>query len=120
MAVFDRVTQGTIDSWAYPWTACVWYYGGLTATPNVNLVSNIGFGPDATHTVADARDLCAMATSKIGELKHPLTVVQDVIADRYTFDRTFGGESLRFPAFLFCFPRKACRALWRRLESLVA
>jgi hypothetical protein len=47
-AIFDRVAHGEIDSWAYPWTASVWYHGGLTATPNVNLVTNIGFGEDAT------------------------------------------------------------------------
>ena len=42
--IFDRVYAEKIDSWAYPYTASIWYNGGLTATPNVNLVSNIGFG----------------------------------------------------------------------------
>ena len=40
-AIFGKVERQEIDSWAYPWTACVWYGGGLTATPNVNLVTNM-------------------------------------------------------------------------------
>lgn len=89
--LFDRVSRGEIDTWDYQWTACVWYHGGLTATPNVNLVTNIGFGPDATHTVADD-NLEGMPSSALGNLTHPTAVRQDVAADRYVFDRNFGGK----------------------------
>lgn len=47
---FRDVKEARIDSWAYVWTWSCWAQGGLTCTPRVNLVSNIGFGPDATHT----------------------------------------------------------------------
>lgn len=47
-----EVAAGRLDSWAYAWTWSCWYRGGLTCTPRVNLVSNIGFGDDATHTRA--------------------------------------------------------------------
>ena len=40
--ILDRVYQHKIDSWAYPWLATLWYHGALTATPRVNLVTNIG------------------------------------------------------------------------------
>ncbi len=47
--IFERTYRAEIDTWDYSWTASVWYHGGLTATPNVNLVSNIGFGKDPQH-----------------------------------------------------------------------
>ncbi len=86
--IFDRVWRGKLNSWAYPWTACVWYHGGLTVTPNVNLVTNIGLGPEGTHTVArnneDGRPRFAL-----GPLTHPETIEQNLDADRYTFASWF-------------------------------
>jgi len=89
-SIFDSVERGDIDSWAYPWTCCTWYHGGLTVTPNVNLVTNIGFGPEGTHTVAD-EDLEGVPSHPLGALTHPEDVVLDRKADRYVFDYYFGG-----------------------------
>jgi len=36
-------------SWAFPWSYAVYTQGGLCVTPNVNLVSNIGFGTESVH-----------------------------------------------------------------------
>ena len=88
--LLDRVKQGEIDTWDYQWTACVWFYGGLTATPNVNLVTNIGFGPDATHTVS-AGDEEGLPIYPLGPLTHPSSVKQNYTADRHVFDHNFGG-----------------------------
>lgn len=95
--IFDKVRAGKIDTWDYPWTASVWFRGGLTATPNVNLVSNIGFGPDATHTFALNSPLAAIKTNPIGKLSHPNEVIHDNAADRFVFDSAFGGKHYRFP-----------------------
>lgn len=89
--IFDRVARGEIDTWDYQWTFCAWEHGGLTATPNVNLVTNIGFGPDATHTVASV-DQSGLAVASMGDVHHPRKVSQDIIADRYVFNRNFGGR----------------------------
>lgn len=115
--VFDRVARGEIDSWAYPWTASVWYRGGLTATPNVNLVSNIGFGSDSTHTASVDSPLAGMATAAIGELRHPESIKQVAEADRYIFDHTFDGRFRRFPGFLLHFPQCFAGAFYRRLKG---
>lgn len=93
-AIFDKVWRGEIDSWAYPWTASTWYHQGLTATPNVNLVTNIGFGPEATHTIA-GEDCPGLAILPLGELTHPHQVKQNLKADRYVFDYEFGGIEKR-------------------------
>jgi len=99
--IFEQMYAGKIDTWDYPWTASIWYNGGLTATPNVNLVSNIGFGPDATHTKSVGSSLIAKSTGAIGILEHPAEIVHDKDADRYVFDNTFGGKSMRFPRSIF-------------------
>ncbi|TDG12757.1 glycosyltransferase family 2 protein [Seongchinamella unica] len=94
--IFDKMYRNEIDTWDYPWTAGVWFHGGLTATPNVNLVSNIGFGEDATHTTSDTSDTAALKTQPIGELTHPSSVAQDVEADRFVFQSVYGGQDMKF------------------------
>jgi hypothetical protein len=57
---FDLIYSNDNDSksldradniWDYQWTYCLLKNNGLSIFPNKNLVSNIGFGPDATHTI---------------------------------------------------------------------
>jgi hypothetical protein len=115
--IFDRMHRAEIDTWDYPWTASVWRHGGLTATPNVNLVSNIGFGSDSTHTASADSPLAGMSTKSLGEIRHPSAVVQDIDADRYVFDHVFGGWSHRFPYSLFNLPRRAAGFALRTLKQ---
>ncbi|MDG2270996.1 MAG: glycosyltransferase family 2 protein [Halioglobus sp.] len=114
--VFRSVFAGQVDSWAYPWTASVWYRGGLTATPNVNLVSNIGFGLESTHTTAEASPLANMPTSRIGNLQLSPAVVRDEEADGFVFDHVFGGRLLRFPYSLMLLPRRIASIALRQLK----
>jgi hypothetical protein len=51
------VEESKPDSWAYRWTFTCVANGGLTALPNRNLISNVGFGPDATHTNSEAKPI---------------------------------------------------------------
>ena len=120
--IFDRVYRGEIDTWDYQWTACVWYYGGLTATPNVNLVTNIGFGPDATHTVTN-NDQAGLPVFPLGPLTHPQKIEANAYADRLVFDHNFGGltHPLRFRNRAKSMYAKALRAprwLARKIGAL--
>lgn len=92
MNLFEMAAQDEINSWAYPWIACAWYHRGLTATPNVNLVTNIGFGPDATHTLMDETKE-GLPVYSLGPITHPDKIEQDQEADCYVFDNIFGGRS---------------------------
>ncbi len=92
--ILDRVARDEIDTWDYPWTASVWFNEWLTATPNVNLVTNIGFGADATHTVEPSAS-AELGTEPIGALVHPADVFHDIAADAYTFEHHFGGREIR-------------------------
>jgi len=103
--LLNRVQRGEIDTWDYQWTACAWYHGGLTVTPNVNLVTNIGFGPEATHTVSSG-DEDGLPIFPLGPLTHPKRIEQNLVADRYVFNHHFGG--LNHP------DRLRSRLRWRR------
>lgn len=64
--VLNRVKAGQIDTWDYQWTWSCWLHDGLTCTPSVNLVSNIGFGDNATHTKNPQSRLANLPTQPIG------------------------------------------------------
>ena len=88
--IFNKTSKGMINTWDYQWTYAVWSHGGLTAAPNVNLVSNIGFGEDATHT----RDLeSEHANMPVLDLKipltHPILIKRNMDADNYTTKKMF-------------------------------
>lgn len=116
--IFDKIYLNEIDTWDYPWIASVWFGGGLTATPNVNLVSNIGFGVDATHTLSKQDKHAELPTKAIGELKILKDVEVNSLADRWVFDSHFNGGELRFPNKYIGLPRRIFRRLFRILQSL--
>lgn len=69
--IFNRVYKAKRNVWSAIWRATIWYNNGLVATPNVNLISNIGFGPDATHTFNMTNDRAALPTFPMHEIIHP-------------------------------------------------
>jgi hypothetical protein len=92
--IFDRVASGNINTWDYQWMFACWLQGALVILPGVNLISNIGFRPDATHPTAD-EGLSALATESISfPLKHPRFVIRDKAADRYTHKSHLSGGIL--------------------------
>jgi hypothetical protein len=100
--IFDRTHKKEIDTWDYSWAASVWYNNGLTLTPNVNLISNIGFNTDATHTTSSNNKLANLPRFEIGELKFVDEVNLTSEADKYVFDYVYDGAKLKFP-FLYYF-----------------
>ena len=57
----------------------------MNVIPNINLVSNIGFGAEATHTVREDH-LANLATHEmLFPLKHPLGVFKNLKADINTY-----------------------------------
>ena len=88
--IFDRVHASAGNVFDYQWTFACWAQNGLAITPNVNLVSNIGFRGDATHT---ANPTSMFANDPTAEMKfplqHPPCMVRDREADRFTFELFF-------------------------------
>jgi hypothetical protein len=79
-----------IDSWAYRWSCSVVLNGGLTALPNANLVTNIGFAEDGSHCFGSSPDPGIQQFDC--KLVHPSFVIRDREADRLTFETVFGGR----------------------------
>jgi hypothetical protein len=79
----DRVFAGH-STWDHQWSLACWRQGGLSAVPSVNLVSNIGFGPSATHckSLVDRDRLCL----PVRPMKFPLVAPRSISADS-EFDR---------------------------------
>lgn len=100
--IFNKIYLNKIDTWDYPLTCSVLHKGGLTAIPNVNLIKNIGFGDDATHTKSKDNLNSNMKVGKIGNIIHPKIIQRNIEADLWTFNHHYGGKNIRFPyKFIF-------------------
>ncbi|HAV13265.1 MAG TPA: hemolytic protein HlpA-like protein [Opitutae bacterium] len=66
---FDGVYSNAIDSWGYRWAFANARTRRLTINPSQNLIQNVGFGGDATHTT-NQQHPCA--NIPVAEFKFPL------------------------------------------------
>ena len=85
VSMFDTVYGGNLDAWDYQWSFAHLLQSGLSVVPSVNLISNIGFRSDATHT-DDAND--KLANMPAYALPFPLQAPLGIVADR-AYDRQF-------------------------------
>lgn len=87
--IFNELLNNKIDTWDYQWSITNFFNNGLSIIPNVNLISNIGFGVNATHT-NDVNDVVSnLKTEMLLEITHPLVIVPNKTADFYTLYREF-------------------------------
>ncbi len=80
--IFQQVYEGRMnDVWDYQWLLTCWVQSGYRVFPEFNLISNIGFRDDATHTFGESA-LANMLTHELSfPLKHPPFVTRSVEAD---------------------------------------
>lgn len=91
--IFERVYSNRIDTWDYQWLFGSRLNGRVSIVPNVNLISNIGFGLNATHTISNSV-LANMATEEIlFPLKHPDEIYISTELDELLF-RNFIDNSI--------------------------
>lgn len=83
---FDAMHAGRVDTWDYPWTFSLWANQVLSILPAANLVTNLGFGPNATHSPPADQRLGIPATPMSFPLHHPAAVVRDIESDKF-FER---------------------------------
>jgi len=87
--IFDEVYDNKF-TWDYQWTFCRWIQSGLCIVPNQNLISNIGWGQDATHTITPNTIWDNIPRKEMGfPLNHPPYVLCDYDADRYVLKRAW-------------------------------
>ena len=87
--IFDDVKAGKIDAWGYQLDFANFFNKGLTLIPNQNLISNIGFRADATHTL-DADSIYAhIPVTEIDEMINPERMMPEKQAERVVLDHIF-------------------------------
>ena len=81
--LFERTYHGYIDAWDYQLVLSAWLQNCLFIMPNVNLVSNIGFGPEATNTKdPQEKDANVRTEPMIFPISHPPFMMRDSVADQ--------------------------------------
>ena len=92
--IFQIVYEGKIDAWDYQCAYLCFINNGLCITPNVNLVSNIGFGLDSTHTKDKSSIFSEMEAREITDIIHPNFVLADQEADLLTSKLCYGNKNI--------------------------
>lgn len=86
----DSVARGYLDTWSYQWLCACWAQNGMSVTPAVNLVSNIGYGADATNlTASDSLGENLPTEAMSWPLRHPPHMARDRAADDFISRRIF-------------------------------
>jgi hypothetical protein len=81
--------------------------------PATNLISNIGFGEGATHTISPESKLANLGVTPLRmPLRHPDTIEVQLTADRWTSEHVFGID--RHPRLLRSSLKGRLRQAWTR------
>lgn len=117
---FHAMGQET-HAWDIQWTFCCFARRGLAILPRTHLVSNVGFGEDATHTRRQdtARERGALLPSDMAfPLVHPPAVARDVEFDRLASAALVATERMEDPGWRRTVRRRVRRAISRMLTAL--
>lgn len=82
ISMFELLGRGEIDTWDGQLVLAAMAQGQFTATSNINLVRNIGFGVGATHTIEDRDELQPIGRAPLPVPDVPIQV--DDKADAWT------------------------------------
>lgn len=82
--IVTQLAENKINTWDYQWTITNMIHNGLSVIPNVNLISNIGFSENATHTF-EATGHENLPTQLLEQnIIHPTLMYPDKVADYFT------------------------------------
>ena len=86
---FGNVYHGIWDNWDQQWIYTLYSNNGLSVIPNKNLISNIGFGADASADYHENDRYINMPTEEIAEIVPPTFMVPNREADEYYHNKVF-------------------------------
>jgi len=89
----DRIYEGRLDVWDYQFGLMALSFQQLGITPKVNLISNIGFGENATHTTTANNKFADLPLEKMAfPLIHPNVIKPNKIKDQAEMVWKYGVE----------------------------
>lgn len=93
--IFDNLFyNGKPDTWDYQWQYLCFINAGMICMPFVNLVKNIGFDKDATHT-KDVPIIPSIEISEYGRInfpiKHPTSFIRSKTCDKHLQNIFYSG-----------------------------
>jgi hypothetical protein len=106
--------SSSVTWWDYQWLYAGLVRNALTALPNVNLVSNIGFGADSSHFKSTNHR--ENMTQGMPKLTHPEFVLRDGMADKYTFKHHFLGSTHSIDRVLLSRLKAYCERYLRQIS----
>lgn len=87
--IFNQVKAGKINSWAYPLDFINFFNNGLVIIPNENLITNIGFGSNATNITYNKSVFDHIPVTEIDEITHPIFILPEKKADLFIMNYNF-------------------------------
>ncbi len=112
--IFTNTYEGKINTWDYQWVYCNFINNRYSIMPNVNLISNIGFREDATHTHSSEHLYANMET---GNLNFPL-IHPENIKVHTQMDKLFRISFLPAPVSKVNIKRRIVRNIRRVMGSV--
>jgi hypothetical protein len=91
--IFEDLKAGKIDTWDYQFAIMIFFNGFLCIVPNSNLISNIGFNENATHTFDKSNPFSNIPFDKLDTiLTHPKIILPSREAEYAIFNKDFDIE----------------------------
>lgn len=91
--VFEVTYRGYVNTWDYQWVFNCWSQNGLCILPSINLISNIGFNAEGTHTTNTSSRVANLPTGQMDfPLQHPPVMLPNAEADIFTQQLYNSGE----------------------------
>jgi hypothetical protein len=79
----NKIVAGKIDTWDFQWAFACFIQNGLCIVPNVNLITNIGFRSDSTHTRGVSVVGNIPNTPIVFPLFHPKIIMRNIDSDEF-------------------------------------
>lgn len=87
-----------LDAWDYQWQITVLNHSGYAISPSSNLITNVGDGPDATHTKSDTSRI-RLRVRNLSGFKYSEVALNKELTGWY--EKKMGLKSIRNPVRLF-------------------
>ncbi|MBD1394702.1 nucleotide-diphospho-sugar transferase [Mucilaginibacter glaciei] len=103
---FSEMANHSIDTWDIQWSYSIYKNNGIGITPACNLISNIGFGAGATHTLGHDAKTAALPLGSIDTIRHLSKIRISKWTDKKTFKKLYQFGNTRFNSIKFIIGQK--------------